>query len=117
MSVLSTSFENVLLGGTILLASSLFNHVHAAHMLREKILTIEVVGCHGVGAEVAAPESEANVLTGYVAFPFILRGESLLTAVGAQGADERAELLLRWRHKYSLLSQGATERLIVALSR
>lgn len=70
--------------------------VHAAEMLREEVLPVEVVEIQSgrvVGVcrwwtEIATPEMKFDVLSAYVAFPFVLGREPRRATIGRQRAWE-----------------------------
>ena len=49
--------------------------MHAADVLCEQIFAIEVVGLVSICAQIAAPETQAHVLSRDVSLPFILRSK------------------------------------------
>lgn len=69
--------------------------VHAAQVLREEVLAVEVVVDWVLWvpwqAHVAAPETELDVLSADVPFPFILRRKSRAAAVLSQRTWERSD--------------------------
>lgn len=72
--------------------------VHSPDMLDVQVFAVEVVGSRGrVGALVAAPEAELEVLRRGVAFPFVFGAEDCCAAVWSEWAEESTGWVVRGR--------------------